>query len=159
MFRSDTARELELVQELSIACGAFDAVVADHWAKGGQGAVDLAEAITRACEQPSDFRFLYDLSLPLEDKIRTIAREIYGADDIELSEAAQKKIDLYKRQGFNDLPICMAKTHLSLSADPNLKGAPKGFTIPIRDVRASIGAGFIIPMIGSVSLPCCIYSV
>ncbi|CAG7837830.1 unnamed protein product [Allacma fusca] len=150
-FGSDTGKELELVQELAQESGAFDTVVAEHFAKGGQGATDLAEAVIRACQEPGDFSFLYDLSLPIEEKIRTIAREIYGADDIQLSEVAAKRIETYKRQGFNDLPICMAKTHLSLSHDPNLKGAPKGFTLPIRDVRASIGAGFIIPMIGTMS--------
>lgn len=105
----------------------------------------------KACEQPVDFKFLYPLDLPIEEKIRTIAREIYGADDIELSELARKRIETYTRQGFGNLPICMAKTHLSLSHDPNLKGAPKGFVLPIRDASASIGAGFIIPLVGTVS--------
>lgn len=149
--RDDTAAELELVRQLSLANGAFDAVVANHWAKGGAGATDLAASIVRACQQPSNFRFLYDLGMPLDEKIRTIAREIYGADDIKLSELAEERIALYKKQGFNDLPICMSKTHLSLTADPNIKGAPKGFVIPIRDVTASIGAGFIIPRVGTVS--------
>ena len=112
--------------------------------------MQLAHAVVRACEQPSDFKFLYDLAMPLDDKIRTIAREIYGAQDIELSELAQQRINLYTKQGFNNLPICMAKTHLSLTHDPSIKGAPKGFILPIRDVSASIGAGFIIPMVGSV---------
>lgn len=89
---------------------------------------------------------------PIEDKIRTIATKIYGAADIKLSEEAQKKVDLYRKQGFNDLPICMAKTHLSLSDDPNLKGTPTGFVLPIRDVRASVGAGFLYPLVGTVSV-------
>ncbi len=93
-------------------------------------------------------RFLYDVKLPIEEKISTIAREIYGADGVELEPLAKSKIELYRRQGFNDLPICMAKTHLSLTANPDLKGAPTGFTIPIRDVRASVGAGFLYPLVG-----------
>jgi methylenetetrahydrofolate dehydrogenase (NADP+)/methenyltetrahydrofolate cyclohydrolase/formyltetrahydrofolate synthetase len=138
------------VRELSVQNGAYDAVVAEHWAKGGAGAVDLAEAVAKACLQPSDFKFLYPLSLSLEEKIRTIAREIYGAADIELSELARNRLETYTRQGFGNLPICMAKTHLSLSHDPNLKGAPKDFILPIRDASASIGAGFIIPLVGTV---------
>lgn len=88
---------------------------------------------------------------PIERKIETIAKEIYGADGIEISPAAQASIDRYKKQGFNDMPICMAKTHLSLSADPEKKGAPVGFTIPIRDVRASVGAGFLFPLVGTMT--------
>jgi len=98
-----------LVNKLSLEAGAFDSVVAEHYAKGGAGAKELAEAVVRACQQPVDFRFLYDLAMPLDDKIRTIAREIYGAKDIELSELAQERIELYKKQGFNNLPVCMAK--------------------------------------------------
>jgi methylenetetrahydrofolate dehydrogenase (NADP+)/methenyltetrahydrofolate cyclohydrolase/formyltetrahydrofolate synthetase len=140
-----------LVQGLCTKHGAFDAVVAEHWAKGGAGAVDLAEAVVKACQQPVNFKFLYPLSMPLEEKIRTIACEIYGADDIELSDLAKRRLETYTRQGFNNLPICMAKTHLSLSHDPNLKGAPKGFVLPIRDASISAGAGFIVPMVGAVS--------
>lgn len=150
--RTDTDAELKLIRDLSIRCGAFDAVVAEHWAKGGAGAVDLGNAIIKACGQPVNFNFLYPLTMSLEDKIRTIAQEIYGAKDIELSELAKKRIETYTRQGFGHLPICMAKTHLSLSHDPNLKGAPKGFILPIRDVSASVGAGFIIPIVGQMSM-------
>ncbi|XP_021947431.1 C-1-tetrahydrofolate synthase, cytoplasmic [Folsomia candida] len=151
-FKTDTDAELKLIRDLSIRCGAFDAVVAEHWAKGGAGAVDLGNAIIKACGQPVNFNFLYPLTMSLEDKIRTIAQEIYGAKDIELSELAKKRIETYTRQGFGHLPICMAKTHLSLSHDPNLKGAPKGFILPIRDVSASVGAGFIIPIVGQMSM-------
>ncbi|XP_030855571.1 C-1-tetrahydrofolate synthase, cytoplasmic isoform X1 [Strongylocentrotus purpuratus] len=150
-FVTDTPNELALLQQLSKECGAFDAVVSNHWALGGKGAVDLAKAVERACYQPSDFKFLYELDTPVEDKISAIAKKIYGADGIELSEDAQKKINLYRSQGFNDLPICMAKTHLSLSHDPKLKGTPTGFTLPIRDVRASVGAGFLYPLVGTMS--------
>jgi len=150
-FSGDTDAELDLIGSMAKEAGAFDAIKCTHWAHGGAGAVDLANAVIAACQSPSDFKVLYDVTLPLAAKIEIIAKKIYGADGIELSAEAQKKIDTYTRQGFNDLPICMAKTHLSLSHDPNLKGTPKGFTLPIRDVRASIGAGFVYPLIGTMS--------
>ncbi|XP_043221374.1 C-1-tetrahydrofolate synthase, cytoplasmic-like [Amphibalanus amphitrite] len=164
-FSSDTDAELELTQRLCRAAGAADAVICSHFAQGGAGARRLAEAVETACQQPSSFRFLYDLTLPIVDKIRIIAREIYGADDVELSEEAAAQVERYTRQGFSELPICMAKTHLSLSHDPAKKGAPTGFTLPIRDVRASVGAGFLYPLVGTMStmpgLPTrpCIYDV
>ena len=105
----------------------------------------------RACDSKSDFKSLYDLNLSLVEKIRTIACQVYGADGITLSEEAQKKLDHYESLGYGKLPICMAKTHLSLSHDPSLKGRPSGFFVPVRDVRASIGAGFIYPLVGSIS--------
>jgi len=125
----------------------------------------LAEAVERACSAPSDFQFLYDLDLSILDKIRIIAQRIYGADDVEVLPEAQTKIDRYTAQGFDKLPICMAKTHLSFSADPSKKGAPTGFTIPIRDLRASVGAGFLYPLVGTMTtmpgLPTrpCIYDI
>lgn len=149
-FKTDTNAELELVQRLARGAGAFDAVICNHWAKGGSGAKELAEAVDRAVRAPSNFKFLYELQIPIEDKIETIAREIYGAAGVEYTEEAKRKIQLYKEQGFNDLPICMAKTQLSLSHDPKLKGAPTGFTLPVRDVRASIGAGFLYPLVGQI---------
>lgn len=130
--------------------GAFDAVVADHYSKGGLGAQDLANAVIRACQEENNFKFLYPLSLSLEDKIRTIAQEMYGAADIELSEVARKRLELYTKQGFEVLPICMAKTQYSLSHDANLKGAPRGFVLPIKDVSASVGAGFVVALVGEV---------
>ncbi|KAK7482180.1 hypothetical protein BaRGS_00026529 [Batillaria attramentaria] len=150
-FATDTQAELELVQKLARDNGAFDAVICNHWAQGGAGARDLAAAVDKATQQPSNFQFLYDVKLPIEEKIEIIAKKIYGADGIELEPLAQEQVARYKRQGFNDLPICMAKTHLSLSHKPELKGAPKGFVLPIREVRASIGAGFIYPLIGTMS--------
>eukprot|EP01114_Cavostelium_apophysatum_P013987 TRINITY_DN3505_c0_g1_i1.p1 TRINITY_DN3505_c0_g1~~TRINITY_DN3505_c0_g1_i1.p1 ORF type:complete len:640 (+),score=120.58 TRINITY_DN3505_c0_g1_i1:248-2167(+) len=150
-FTTDTANELEEVRRLSVEAGAEDAVVATHWAEGGRGAVKLAEAVARACKLPADFRYLYPLDLSIKEKIEKIAKDIYGADGVEYSAEAEKKIDLYTRQGFHKLPICMAKTHLSLSADAAQKGVPKGFTIPIRDVRASAGAGFLYPLVGTMS--------
>jgi len=151
VFHTDTQEEIELMKKLSKEAGAFDAVICRHWAQGGPGAAELARAVDRACSAPSNFKFLYDLNMTIEDKIRTIAQKIYGADDIELLPEAVVKIERYKKQGFGDLPICMAKTHLSLSADPSRKGAPTGFTIPIRDVRASVGAGFLYPLVGTMT--------
>ncbi len=110
--RTDTESELQLLKKLSLESGAFDAVVADHYTKGGLGAKDLATAVINACQQPTNFKFLYPLNLTLEEKIRTIAQEMYGATDIVLSEVAQKRLALYANQGFNVLPICMAKTQV-----------------------------------------------
>jgi len=151
VFNTDTQEEIDLMVKLAKEAGAFDAVLCRHWALGGPGAADLAKAVDRACNAPSDFKFLYNLDISIEDKIRTIAQKIYGADDIELLPEALVKIETYKKQGFGGLPICMAKTHLSLSADPAKKGAPTGFTLPIRDVRASVGAGFLYPLVGTMS--------
>ncbi|CAB3977525.1 C-1-tetrahydrofolate synthase, cytoplasmic [Paramuricea clavata] len=150
-FKTDTDAEIELLINLCKEGGAFDAIQSTHWADGGVGAVKLAEAVIKATKQPIDFKFLYDLQLPIEKKIETIAQKIYGADGVEFSEEAQKRINLFRSQGFNDLPICMAKTHLSLSHNADLKGAPKGFVLPIRDVRASVGAGFLFPLVGTMS--------
>ncbi|XP_023657925.2 C-1-tetrahydrofolate synthase, cytoplasmic isoform X2 [Paramormyrops kingsleyae] len=150
-FKTDTDSELDLVCSLAKAAGAFDAVRCTHWAEGGAGAVALAKAVQRAAEAPSDFKFLYDVELPIIDKIRIIAQKIYGADDVELLPEAQHKVELYTKQGFGNLPICMAKTHLSLSHDPEKKGAPTGFVLPIRDIRASVGAGFLYPLVGTMS--------
>ncbi len=151
-FKNDTPAEVELVRKFAIAAGAEDAVVSRHWMEGGKGAAKLAKAVVAACEKPSDFKFLYPLKgTSIKDKIETICKEIYGADGVEYSEEAEKKIDLYTRLGFDELPMCMAKTHLSLSHDAKLKGRPTGFTVPIRDLRASVGAGFIYPLLGEMS--------
>jgi formyltetrahydrofolate synthetase len=150
-FKDDTEAEIELVRKVAKEEGAYDAVVSSHWMKGGEGAKALAEAVVRACEQPSDFSFLYDLDLSIKEKIEIICKEIYGADGVEYSKTAEEQIKNYTRLGFDDLPMCMAKTHLSLSHDPNLKGRPTGFTVPIREIRASIGAGFLYPLLGEMS--------
>ncbi|KAK6304341.1 hypothetical protein J4Q44_G00249270 [Coregonus suidteri] len=147
-FKTDTESELDLICSLAKAAGAFDAVRCSHWAEGGAGAVALGQAVQRASEAPSDFKFLYDVELPIVDKIRIIAQKIYGADDIELLPDAQLKVELYTKQGFGNLPICMAKTHLSLSHEADKKGVPTGFVLPIRDIRASVGAGFLYPLVG-----------
>jgi formyltetrahydrofolate synthetase len=150
-FKTDTPAEIELVRRLAIEAGAEDAAQSDHWAKGGAGAVDLANAVVAACEKPSHFRFLYPLEMSIKDKIETIVREMYGGSGVEYSAEAEKKIELYTRQGFDKLPMCMAKTHLSLSHDPNLKGVPTGFVVPVRDIRASVGAGFLYPLLGTMA--------
>ena len=150
-FTTDTPAELEMVREYAVAQGAEDAVVSRHWAEGGKGAAELAEAVVAACDKPSNFRFLYPLDWPIKKKIEHIAKEIYGADGVTYEPLADEQIAAYERAGFGNLPICMAKTHLSLSHDPTLKGVPTGFTMPVREVRASVGAGFIYPLIGKMS--------
>lgn len=149
-FHTDTENELNLVKELAKEAGAMDAVVTNHWAEGGEGAEELAKAVVEACEKPSDFKFLYDLDLTVREKIEVLAKEVYGADGIDISPEAQRKIDLYEKLGYGKFPICMAKTHLSISHDPALKNHPKGFIFPITDIRASVGAGFLYPLAGDV---------
>ena len=149
-FATDTPAEIELVREAATEAGAKDAIVCTHWMDGGKGAVQLAEAVLEACEKPTRFQFLYPLDWPIKQKIEKIARDIYGADGVEYSPEAEKKIELYTRLGFDKLPMNMAKTHLSLSHDPALKGVPTGYKVPIRDIRASVGAGFLYPLLGEM---------
>ncbi len=150
-FATDTPAELELVRSAALEAGAEDAVACRNWALGGEGALDLAEAVLRAAERPSGFQFLYPLDRGIKQKIETIAREIYGADGVDYSPEAEARVEEYTRLGYDRLPVCMAKTHLSLSHDPALKGAPRGFRIPVRDLRASVGAGFIYPLLGRMA--------
>lgn len=148
---NDTDAEIDLIRHISLKAGASDAVSCNHWAEGGAGAIDLGKAVIAACDEPTkSFRFLYDLDLPIEQKIETICKEIYGAEAVEYSDLAKEKMATYTRQGFGALPICMAKTQYSFSHDPLLKGAPSGFTVPIRDIRASVGAGFLYPLVGEM---------
>ena len=149
-FSFDSDKEVEFVRERSLAAGADDAVPSDVWANGGEGGKELAEAVCKAAEKPSDFKFLYDINAPIKEKIETIATKIYGADGVDYAPAAEKKIKLYTDLGYTNLPLCMAKTHLSLSHDPTLKGRPRNFRLPIRDVRAAIGAGFLYPLCGEM---------
>lgn len=148
-FAADSEAELEAVKQAAIDAGASAAVVAEHHALGGAGAVDLANAVIAATSQPSDFKFLYELDQPIKAKIEAIARS-YGAASVEYSEQAEQQIERHTRQGFHGLPICMAKTQYSFSADASKKGAPSGFVLPIREVRASIGAGFLYPLVGEM---------
>ncbi|KAI9027868.1 formate--tetrahydrofolate ligase-domain-containing protein [Hyaloraphidium curvatum] len=150
-FTADTDKELEIVKNEAVKAGAQAAVVCEHWGKGGAGAADLAKAVVDACELPTKFKYLYDVELPIEAKIETICREIYGAKGVEYSPLAQEKIQTYTAQGFGNLPICMAKTQYSFSHDPKLKGAPSDFIVPVRDIRASVGAGFLYPLLGEMS--------
>jgi formate--tetrahydrofolate ligase len=150
-FPTDTPAEVEVIREVAIAAGARDAVVASHFSDGGDGATDLAQAVWAATEDASrSFRLLYPDEAPLGEKILTIVKEIYGGDGIELTPAAQKSLKLYESMGFGKLPVCMAKTQYSISHDANLKGAPSGFTVPIREIRLSAGAGFITPLCGEM---------
>ncbi len=150
-FKQDTPAEIDLVCRIAIEAGAEDAVMTDHWSQGGAGSVALAEAVAKACEKPNNFHFLYPLDWSIKKKIETIVREIYGGAGVEYSPEAEAKIASYTHAGFDQLPICMAKTHLSLSHDPNLKGVPTGFIVPVRDIRASVGAGFLYPLLGTMS--------
>lgn len=149
-FTHDTDKEVELVRKKAIAAGAEDAVLSEVWAKGGEGGVDLAKAVVKAVEKPHKFQFLYPLDVSIEEKIETIATKIYGADGVDYSPLAEHKIKLYTGFGWDKFPICMAKTHLSLSHDPNWKGRPTGYKLPVRDIRPSIGAGFLYPLCGEM---------
>ena len=149
-FPTDTPGEVEAIKEVALAAGASAAVVATHFTDGGRGAADLAEAVWAAASSGSQFQLLYPDEAPLGEKILTIATKVYGADGIELLPAAKKALKLYEDLGFGHLPVCMAKTQYSLSDDANLKGRPSGFTVTIRDIRLSAGAGFITPLLGEM---------
>lgn len=148
---SDTDSEHEVIKEESLKAGAVDAIVSNHWEEGGKGAVELGQGIIEACNsQDKHFKFLYESENSVEDKISAIAKEMYGAGEVEFLPEAQKKIDTYTKQGFGNLPICIAKTQYSLSHDAALKGVPTGFKFPIRDVRASIGAGYLYALAAEI---------
>lgn len=149
-FADDTEAEVELVRRLAIEAGAETAAMSDHWTNGGDGAVELAEAVVAACEKPSEFQFLYPLEWPIKKKLETIATEIYGAGEVTYEPLANRQIKSYEENNFGGLPLCMAKTHLSMTHDPSVKNAPTGFTLPVREVRASVGAGFIYPLLGQM---------
>ncbi len=149
-FSTDTPAEVEIVRQAALEAGAMEAVVSTHWMDGGAGAVKLAEAVIKAAGKPSQFKFLYPLELSIKEKLEIICKEIYGAGGIEILPEAQAKIDLYTKLGFDKLPLCMAKTHLSFSHDAAIKGAPSGFTVPVRDILASVGAGFLYPLLGEM---------
>ncbi|KAK3394896.1 formate--tetrahydrofolate ligase-domain-containing protein [Podospora didyma] len=149
-FSTDTPAEIEVIREEAMKAGAEDAILANHWAEGGKGAIGLAKGVAAAAEKPKDFKLLYSLDGTVQERIEKIAREMYGAAEVEFSELAQKKVDTYTRQGFGNLPICIAKTQYSLSHDPDLKGAPTGFTVPIRDVRMAAGAGYLYALAADI---------
>jgi formate--tetrahydrofolate ligase len=149
-FPTDTEREWAFIEKVAREAGAVAAVPSTHFADGGAGAADLARAVVQAADKPSDFHYLYPLELSIKEKIAAIATEFYGAARVEYSEEADAKISLYTKMGYGNLPICMAKTHLSLSHEPKWKGRPTGYTLPVRDVRLSAGAGFIYPLCGTM---------
>ncbi|XP_049877720.1 C-1-tetrahydrofolate synthase, cytoplasmic isoform X1 [Pectinophora gossypiella] len=147
----DSEAELNLIKQFALQNGAYRAVICDHWAKGGAGAVDLADAVIEACEAPSNFDYLYPLGLTIQEKIAIIAKEMYGAGNIEYTADVLEKIKVFTEKGYDKLPICMAKTSNSLTGDPAVKGAPTGFTLRINGIFASVGAGFVVPMVGEIS--------
>jgi formate--tetrahydrofolate ligase len=148
-FPGDHPSEHAAIAEIADAVGARSAVCT-HFADGGRGAIELARAVAEAAEEPSHFRFLYPDEAPLREKIDTIARKVYGADGVDYDLVAARQLDSYERNGFGNLPVCVAKTHLSISSDASLKGAPTGWRLPVREVRASVGAGFIYPICGDM---------
>ncbi len=149
-FTDDKESEIEAIRERAMAAGAEQVVISDVWAHGGEGGREVAEALVAACEKPSNFKLLYNDDVSIRRKIETIATKVYGADGVEFSSVASRKIRQFTKLGYGKLPICMAKTHLSLSHDPALKGRPTGFTLPVRDIRPSLGAGFLYPLCGDM---------
>jgi len=149
-FSSDTNKEIDFVKKKAREFGAYDCCVSEVWAKGSKGGIELGKSVIQAAKEKSNFRFLYPLNISIKEKIKTIATKIYGAKGVEYQPQAEEKVKLYTERGYDNLPICMAKTHLSLSHDPNLKGRPRDFILPIRDIRASVGAGFLYPLCGTM---------
>ena len=149
-FTTDTQKEIDLIIRKSKQAGADDCVLSEVWAKGSRGGLDLAKAVLKAANKENNFKFLYSLDIPIKEKIKTIATKVYGAKDVEYTQEADEQIEKFTQMGYDKLPICMAKTHLSLSHDPKLKGRPRNFILPIRSVRASVGAGFLYPLCGTM---------
>ncbi len=153
VFTTDTQKEIDAIKEIALAAGAVGVAVARHFAEGGAGAVELAEMVVEACNQPNDFKFLYPLDWPIKQKIEAIATEIYRADGVDYTPEADKQIESFEKNGFGNLPICAAKTHLSVTSDPKVKGAPVGgWRLPVREVRLAAGAAFITAICGDISL-------
>ena len=150
VFDQDTPAEIELVRARAVAAGALGAHRSEVWAQGGAGAEELARAVLAAAARPTPMRFLYPLDLPIKQKIEAIARTMYGADGVDYAAAAETQIARYTELGYGNLAVCVAKTHLSLSHDPTLLGRPRGFRVPVREVRASVGAGFLYPLLGEM---------
>jgi formate--tetrahydrofolate ligase len=148
-FPSDHPSEVAAIAEIAASMGVRSAVCT-HFTDGGAGATDLADAVAAVCEEPGEFRFLYPDSATLREKIDTVATRVYGAEGVDYTPAAARQLDSYERNGFGALPVCIAKTHLSISSDPSLRGAPTGWRLPVREVRASVGAGFVYPICGDI---------
>jgi len=148
-FSTDHPSEWRAISEIAASMNVRVAV-SHHFTEGGRGATELAEAVADAADEPSAFKLLYPDSISLREKIETVARQIYGAGGVEYAPAAAQQVDVYERNGYGRLPVCIAKTHLSVSSDPALAGAPTGWTLPVREVRAAVGAGFVSPVCGDV---------
>ncbi|MFH1613448.1 MAG: formate--tetrahydrofolate ligase [bacterium] len=160
-FSTDTQAEIDLIKKIALNIGADEVAESEVWEKGGEGGIELAKAVMKAVNKPNNFKFLYPLNISIKEKIEKIAKEIYGAQKVKYSSLALQKIKIYTKLGYDNLPICMAKTHLSISHDPLLKGRPQNFILPIQDIKASIGAGFLYPLCGEMktmpglpSIPC-----
>ncbi|MFA6142832.1 MAG: formate--tetrahydrofolate ligase [Candidatus Omnitrophota bacterium] len=149
-FATDTDKEVAIIRSKALEAGAFDCVISDLHRSGSRGGLTLAHAVIDACKTKSKFRLLYPSNMPIKEKIEKIAKSVYGAGAVHFEPAAEENITLYKKLGYSGLPVCMAKTHLSLSHDPLLKGSPKGFTLPIRDIKPSVGAGFLYALCGNI---------
>jgi formate--tetrahydrofolate ligase len=149
-FAFDRDSEVEIVRKAAVAAGAEDAVPISVHALGGDGGQEAAEVVKAAADRGGDFKFLYPLEASIKEKIETIATKIYGADGVDYLPTAEEQIKLFTEQGLDKLPLCMAKTHLSLSHDPTLKGRPRGFRVPIREVRPATGAGYLYPLLGEM---------
>jgi len=151
-FHTDTKDEIALLRKHCEAAGARVAV-SEHWLKGGEGALELADAVIEACEEKSSFKFLYPDEMPLRQRIETIAKEVYGASAVTYTPVAEEKAKRMETDPeLSKLATCMVKTHLSLTHDPTVKGAPKGWTLPIRDILTYRGAGFVVPVAGDIRL-------
>jgi formyltetrahydrofolate synthetase len=149
-FPGDTDDEVELVRRIALEHGAYASEVNEAFTRGGEGGAALAEAVVAAADETNDFNYMYPLDAPIEDKIEAIAKRVYGADGVFLQPAARAKVKEFNKNGLDKLPICMAKTHLSLSHDPKLANAPVGFTVGVRDLRAYTGAGWIVALCGDM---------
>jgi formate--tetrahydrofolate ligase len=147
---SDKDKEVQMVHDIAVKAGADFCEPIEVWAKGGEGGKAAAEAVVKACDMKKDFKYLYDIKAPIKEKIETIATKVYGADGVDYTPVAEAAIERFTKEGFDNLPLCMAKTHLSLTHDPNLKGRPTGWRLPVRDIRPSIGAGFLYPLCGDM---------
>jgi len=150
-FTADTDREVDLVRRKALEGGADGVALSEGWAKGGEGALELADEVLKAMEKPHEMKFLFPDDIPIKDKIETIATKVFGADGVDFAPEAQSKLKLYTDLGFGWMTVSMAKTHLSLSHDPNWKGVPKNYMLAVRDIRASVGAGFFYPLCGAMS--------
>ena len=151
VFPTDDPEEWKIIKEEALTAGAVDAVVSRHWERGGEGAADLAAAVVKAADTPSEFRYLYELKTSVKEKIEILATEVYRASKVEYSAAAEKKIKTYSELGYHELPICMAKTQYSLSHNPLWKNVPPGgYSFPVEDIRLSAGAGFLYPLAGNI---------